>query len=182
MILSSLISCNYSLIHFYLNCFITLCLSFLRFFYQIFLSLSLSLFSPSCLCIYTSLSCPVSLSLSLSLSTSIPIYLISLNINQYIYSNQYLHFLHNQHNNNNKTFFIIPKGPFEARIDTWNATLQTVSEVLDEWIQLQRNWLYLQPIFDSADINKQLPLEGKRFATVEYVQIQILFFPIWFTF
>ena len=41
-----------------------------------------------------------------------------------------------------------PKGPFEARIDSWNATLQTVSEVLDEWIQLQRNWLYLQPIFD----------------------------------
>jgi dynein heavy chain len=59
------------------------------------------------------------------------------------------------------------KGPFEARIDTWNATLQTVSEVIDDWICLQRNWLYLQPIFDSADINKQLPLEGKRFATVD---------------
>lgn len=59
------------------------------------------------------------------------------------------------------------KGPFDARIDTWNSTLQTVSEVVDEWIQLQRNWLYLQPIFDSADINKQLPQEGKRFATVD---------------
>ena len=109
MILSSLISCNYSLIHFYLNCFIILCLSFLRFFYQIFLSLSL--FSPSCLCIYTSLSCPVSL--SLSLSTSIPIYFISLNINQHIYSNPYLHpylhFVRIQHNNNNKISFISPK-------------------------------------------------------------------------
>ena len=61
------------------------------------------------------------------------------------------------------------------RIDTWNATLQTVSEVIDEWIQLQRNWLYLQPIFDSADINKQLPLEGKRFATVEYVCDSFIF-------
>ena len=59
------------------------------------------------------------------------------------------------------------KGPFEARIDTWNSTLQCVSEVIDEWIQLQRNWLYLQPIFDSADIQKQLPQEAKRFATVD---------------
>lgn len=59
------------------------------------------------------------------------------------------------------------KGPFEQRIDNWNTTLQTVSEVIDEWIQLQRNWLYLQPIFDSADINKQLPQEGKRFTTVD---------------
>lgn len=59
------------------------------------------------------------------------------------------------------------KGPFEQRIDNWNSTLQTVSEVVDEWVQLQRNWLYLQPIFDSADINKQLPQEGKRFTTVD---------------
>ena len=26
------------------------------------------------------------------------------------------------------------KGPFEERIDTWNETLNTVSEMLDEWI------------------------------------------------
>jgi dynein heavy chain len=59
------------------------------------------------------------------------------------------------------------KGPFEEDINKWNGALQTISEVVDEWVQLQRNWLYLQPIFDSADINKQLPLEGKRFATVD---------------
>jgi dynein heavy chain, axonemal len=59
------------------------------------------------------------------------------------------------------------KGPFEERIDKWNHTLQVVSEVVDEWTQLQRNWLYLQPIFDSPDINKQLPQEGKRFTTVD---------------
>lgn len=34
--------------------------------------------------------------------------------------------------------------------------LNTVSDVLDEWIKVQRAWLYLQPIFDSADIQKQV--------------------------
>lgn len=59
------------------------------------------------------------------------------------------------------------KGPFEGAIEEWNHTLQTVSEVLEEWLAVQRNWLYLQPIFESPDINKQLPTEGKRFATVD---------------
>ena len=59
------------------------------------------------------------------------------------------------------------KKPFEERIDSWDKTLATVSDVLEEWMAVQRNWLYLQPIFESPDINKQLPAEGKRFATVD---------------
>ncbi len=31
-----------------------------------------------------------------------------------------------------------------------------VSEVLEAWLTVQRNWLYLQPIFESPDINKQV--------------------------
>lgn len=31
-----------------------------------------------------------------------------------------------------------------------------VSEVLEAWLAVQRNWLYLQPIFESPDINKQV--------------------------
>lgn len=42
-----------------------------------------------------------------------------------------------------------------------------VSETLDQWITLQRQWMYLEPIFSSEDIMQQLPLEGKRFATVD---------------
>eukprot|EP01029_Cantina_marsupialis_P009143 TRINITY_DN2137_c0_g4_i1.p1 TRINITY_DN2137_c0_g4~~TRINITY_DN2137_c0_g4_i1.p1 ORF type:complete len:4119 (-),score=1448.16 TRINITY_DN2137_c0_g4_i1:93-12449(-) len=59
------------------------------------------------------------------------------------------------------------KKPFEERIEEWSSTLNIVSETLDEWIQVQRNWLYLQPIFDSPDIQKQLPTEHKRFSTVD---------------
>ena len=59
------------------------------------------------------------------------------------------------------------KGPFEERIDEWNRKLCAVSDVLEVWVAVQRNWLYLQPIFESADINRQLPTEGKKFATVD---------------
>ncbi|KAG5177491.1 dynein heavy chain and region D6 of dynein motor-domain-containing protein [Tribonema minus] len=59
------------------------------------------------------------------------------------------------------------KGPFAERIDAWNARLCMVSEVLEEWLAVQRAWLYLQPILDSPDINKQLPAEGKKFSAVD---------------
>lgn len=59
------------------------------------------------------------------------------------------------------------KGPFEERIDEWNRKLCMVSDVLEVWITVQRNWLYLQPIFESPDINRQLPTEGKKFAIVD---------------
>ena len=59
------------------------------------------------------------------------------------------------------------KGPFEERIDEWNRKLCCVSDVLEAWMAVQRNWLYLQPIFESADINRQLPAEGKKFSTVD---------------
>ena len=66
------------------------------------------------------------------------------------------------------------KAPFEDRIARWDGKLSLVSEVLEEWIAVQRNWLYLQPIFDSPDINKQLPQEGKRFSQVDKTWRQTL--------
>ena len=59
------------------------------------------------------------------------------------------------------------KGPFEERIEDWNVKLATVSDVLEEWIKVQRAWMYLQPIFESDDIMKQLPQESKRFIAVD---------------
>jgi len=59
------------------------------------------------------------------------------------------------------------KARFEDRINEWSAQLSLVSDVLEEWIKVQRSWMYLQPIFDSADIQKQLPKEYKRFSTVD---------------
>ena len=59
------------------------------------------------------------------------------------------------------------KKPFEERITNWEQQLSLVSEVLDEWVVLQRQWMYLEPIFNSEDIQHQLPLESKRFSSVD---------------
>ena len=59
------------------------------------------------------------------------------------------------------------KKPFEEEILEWERTLSMVSEVLDEWMNVQRAWMYLEPIFGSDDIMEQLPLEGKRFGAVD---------------
>ena len=58
------------------------------------------------------------------------------------------------------------KRVFEERINRWVAKLNVVSEVIEEWLAVQKSWLNLQSIFASPDINKQLPAEGKRFAAV----------------
>ncbi|GAX80571.1 hypothetical protein CEUSTIGMA_g8008.t1 [Chlamydomonas eustigma] len=59
------------------------------------------------------------------------------------------------------------KKPFEERIIKWEQQLSLVSEILDQWMAVQRQWMYLEPIFSSEDIMQQLPLEGKRFSTVD---------------
>lgn len=59
------------------------------------------------------------------------------------------------------------KKPFEEEIEEWNNTLMLVSDTLEEWVKCQGQWMYLQPIFDSPDIMKQLPQENKRFKSVD---------------
>eukprot|EP00741_Cyanophora_paradoxa_P024436 tig00022075_g23593.t1 len=52
-------------------------------------------------------------------------------------------------------------------IDTWDKKLSTLSECLDEWLQCQRNWMYLESIFGQPDIQKQLPAETAKFMKVD---------------
>ena len=59
------------------------------------------------------------------------------------------------------------KKPFAERIALWENTLKTMQEVLDAWMTCQRSWLYLEPIFASDDIVTQLPVESKRFQTMD---------------
>eukprot|EP00741_Cyanophora_paradoxa_P007767 tig00001206_g7515.t1 len=58
-------------------------------------------------------------------------------------------------------------GPFRDRIVKWEATLKNMQEIIDEWLNCQKAWLYLEPIFGSEDIMRQMPTEGRRFAGVD---------------
>ncbi len=47
-------------------------------------------------------------------------------------------------------------------------------DVMEEWAVCQRSWLYLEPIFSSEDIMRQLPAEGKRYQTMDRMWRKIM--------
>ncbi|XP_068171919.1 dynein axonemal heavy chain 1 [Antennarius striatus] len=59
------------------------------------------------------------------------------------------------------------KKHFEDRISTWERKLTLTRDVLEEWLICQRCWLHLEPIFNSDDINQELPVERQRYQSME---------------
>jgi len=57
--------------------------------------------------------------------------------------------------------------PFRDSVQEWISNLSTISDLLEQWIQVQNVWIYMEAVFSSGDIAKQLPQEAKRFATID---------------
>ncbi|CAM9362495.1 unnamed protein product [Pylaiella littoralis] len=57
--------------------------------------------------------------------------------------------------------------PIETECKAWEFRLKYAQGLVDEWINCQRTWLYLEPIFSSEDIMRQLPTEARRFNSVD---------------
>ena len=53
------------------------------------------------------------------------------------------------------------------RVESWDKKLSHLSETLDEWLAVQRAWMYLESIFGAPDIQKQLPQETIQFHRID---------------
>lgn len=56
---------------------------------------------------------------------------------------------------------------FEDRIVKWENWLNFTLEFTELWVKVQNIWVYLEPIFSSADITKHLPNEAVKFKEVD---------------
>jgi dynein heavy chain len=57
--------------------------------------------------------------------------------------------------------------PVEDECKAWEKKLHYAQHLVDEWVSCQRTWLYLEPIFGSEDIMRQMPTEARRFQSVD---------------
>jgi dynein heavy chain len=52
-------------------------------------------------------------------------------------------------------------------VEEWEKKLGYISDVIDEWLSFQKQWMYLENIFNAEDIQAQLKAETKQFQQVD---------------
>ncbi len=57
-------------------------------------------------------------------------------------------------------------GAIRDSVEKWHAKLLLLQATLDQWLECQKTWMYLEPIFAAPDIQRQLPNESKVFKNV----------------
>ncbi|XP_008202999.3 dynein heavy chain 3, axonemal [Nasonia vitripennis] len=56
---------------------------------------------------------------------------------------------------------------FESEMQAWEEKLISMQDIIDQWLTCQATWMYLEPIFSSEDIMRQMPSEAKNFRKVD---------------
>ncbi|EPY43885.1 dynein heavy chain [Angomonas deanei] len=59
------------------------------------------------------------------------------------------------------------QGLLKAQVERWDSRLKYMQETLDLWVELQRQWIYLENIFSSSEIRSQWKDDAKRFEKVD---------------
>ncbi|XP_011502202.1 PREDICTED: dynein heavy chain 3, axonemal [Ceratosolen solmsi marchali] len=63
---------------------------------------------------------------------------------------------------------------FEEEMQVWEEKLISMQDIIDQWIKCQATWMYLEPIFSSEDIMRQMPTEAKYFRNVDKIWRSIM--------
>lgn len=58
-------------------------------------------------------------------------------------------------------------GPIKAKVEEWVEGLNQFGDTLETWTNCQTAWIYLEAIFASPDIQRQLPQEARMFFAVD---------------
>ncbi|XP_050512273.1 dynein axonemal heavy chain 3 isoform X2 [Diabrotica virgifera virgifera] len=58
---------------------------------------------------------------------------------------------------------------FEDEMAAWEEKLLSMQDILEQWLICQATWMYLEPIFGSEDIMRQMPTEARNFKLVDRV-------------
>ncbi|XP_078041170.1 dynein heavy chain 3, axonemal [Augochlora pura] len=58
---------------------------------------------------------------------------------------------------------------FEYEMQEWEDKLLLMQDIIDQWLVCQATWMYLEPIFSSEDIMRQMPTEAKNFRRMDKI-------------
>lgn len=68
----------------------------------------------------------------------------------------------------------VAKAAFGPRVSAWEKRLTLLQDIIDVWLKVQSAWMYLEPIFSSEDIKKQMPKESNLFDAVDKVWREVM--------
>lgn len=65
-------------------------------------------------------------------------------------------------------------GRCRGEVEVLYRKLQYLDSMMEEWMELQRQWIYLENIFGSADIASKMGADAKRFQQVDHLWKEVM--------